>query len=222
MSRRAVTMLLSLSHNFLFVHVPKTGGSSIRHALTPYSVPKNEGVFRRFSSNLPLPENPQKVRLRTHDTAAWARLKLGAETFEKLHSFAVVRNPYTRAISYFEYLRQNQKHPQNRAVQNMSFEKYLLWGGQKAMQSRHLCDGKGHLLIDRILRFENMAEEFQSVCNDIGVSVDLPRINTSSKMPLTKYLTPRACELIEQIYAQDFDLFDYPMTIDPLLKTHPE
>lgn len=214
-------MLLSISHNFLFVHVPKTGGSSIRHALTPFSLPKNEDVFRRISSNLPLRENPLKLRLRTHDTAAWARTKLGAEIFEKLHSFAVVRNPYTRAISYYEYLRQNPKHPKNQAIQNMSFEEYLLWDGHKALQSRHLCDANGNLLINQVLRFENMAEEFSSVCNDIGVSVDLPRINTSSQMPVTKYLTPRICELIEQIYEQDFKLFDYPMTIDPLLKNAP-
>ncbi|MFK5978683.1 MAG: sulfotransferase family 2 domain-containing protein [Rhizobiaceae bacterium] len=210
-------MLLSLSHNFLFVHVPKTGGSSIRHALIPYSIPKNEGVFRRFSSNLPFREAPQNVRLRIHDTAAWARLKLGTKTFEELLSFAVVRNPYTRAISYFEYLRQNPKHPQNRVVRNMSFEKYLIWGGQKAKQSKHLCDLSGNLLVDRVLRFENMAEEFQSICRDIGVSVELPRINISAQMSLTEYLTPEACELIEQIYTQDFELFKYPKTISSLL-----
>lgn len=210
-------MLLSLSHNFLFVHVPKTGGSSIRHALIPYSIPKNGGMLRRVSANLPMRENPQKVRLRTHDTAAWARIKLGATTFEKMHSFAVVRNPYTRAISYFEYLRQNPKHPKNRIVQNMSFEEYLLWGAQKTLQSRHLCDAQGKLLVNTILRFENMADEFRSICNDIGISVDLPRINTSSQMPLEKYLTPRTCELIEQIFAQDFELFEYPKSITPLL-----
>ena len=178
-------------------------------------------MLRRFSANFPLRENPQKVRLRTHDTAAWARVKLGTETFEKLHSFAVVRNPYTRAISYFEYIRQNPKHPKNRIVQNMSFEKYLLWSAQRTVQSRHLCDAKGSVLVDTILRFENMADEFHSICGDIGISADLPRINTSSQMPSTKYLTPHACELIEQIYVQDFELFEYPKTIEPLLEKAP-
>ena len=211
-------MILSFSHNFLFVHVPKTGGSSIRHALSPFSAPKAKGHFRRISANFPLREDPQKVRLRTHDTAAWARLKLGAETFEKLHKFAVVRNPYTRAISYFEYLRQNPLHPHNRIVKNMSLEKYLSWGMHRTLQSRHLCDARGNLLVDRILRFENLNEEFKSICKDIGILVDLPRINSSSQMPLTKYLTPRTCKLIEQIYAQDFELFDYPKSINTLLE----
>lgn len=211
-------MILSLPHNFLFVHVPKTGGSSIRHVLSPFSTPKAEGHFRRLSANLPLREDPQKVRLRTHDTAAWARLKLGAETFQTLHKFSVVRNPYTRAISYFEYLRQNPTHPHNQIVKNMSLQKYLLWGMHRALQSRHLCDAKGDLLIDRVLRFESLDEEFKSICTEIGISLDLPRINTSSQMPLTKYLTPGTCKLIDQIYAQDFELFDYPKSINTLLE----
>ena len=73
-------MLLSIEKRFIFVHIPKTAGQSITQALGPYAVRPQKTQWRRLLSHLPVPENPERAWLRTHDTARWIRRKLPAET----------------------------------------------------------------------------------------------------------------------------------------------
>ncbi|MCP5074350.1 MAG: sulfotransferase family protein [Rhodobacteraceae bacterium] len=209
-------MLLSLSHQFLFVHVPKTGGSSIRHALQPFARRKSGTLFRRALSNLPVQEHPGQVYLRTHDTAAWARQKLGREVYNNLYSFAVVRDPYARAISYYEYLRQNPKHPKHRQALQWSFGDYLRWVERKPCQrgqtqSSFLCDEKGQRLVMWVLQFESLNTEFGIINDLLGMQLQLPQKNTTAKLPMETYLQTDNRRLIEEIYAEDFDRFGYSM-----------
>ena len=56
-------MLISHSHQFIFVHISKTAGTSLRRVLDPYcSQPPRVGV-RKLLSHLPVREDPYKVRV---------------------------------------------------------------------------------------------------------------------------------------------------------------
>jgi len=59
-------MNISLSKNFLFIHIPKTAGSSISKLLKPYSISSNRQLTRRFTSYLPFEENIQNAYFRQH------------------------------------------------------------------------------------------------------------------------------------------------------------
>src|SRR4051794_5934186 len=102
-------MLLSRQRKFLFVHIQKTAGSSLREAL-----------------QAALPD--LETFLGTHDHAAWARPHLG-EDWDGYFKAAFVRNPWDRLVSWYTMIREQNDYT-NRLWQYVreragTFEEFL-------------------------------------------------------------------------------------------------
>ena len=88
-------MLLSIEKRFLFVHVPKTGGTSVAKALDPWVVHPPLTPWNKLLSRFRLQRDPAKVRLRVHGSLADAYAQLPQEFADSLFKFAFVRNPFS-------------------------------------------------------------------------------------------------------------------------------
>lgn len=206
-------MLLSLEKNFLFIHIPKTAGSSITASLAPYSLPKNRTFIRRITSHLPYREEAANVYLRVHDTALHAQRKLGLARFESLLKFAVVRDPYAHAESYYRFLCQRPNHRRYDATSGVSFLEYLK-RREKALrpvdQTSFITDQDGRILVDTILRFESLNVELAALCAKLGISeVNLPKLNSTFGTTTEDQFCTQSRELVNRIYARDFQNFGY-------------
>ena len=213
-------MLISHRHRFIFIHVPKNAGLSITAALEPFAdKPERRSQLRRFLSLLPVQEDPRKAFFRWHTTAAQLKRKLPADVFEGYLKFAVVRNPYDRAVSYYHYLVQNAEHHRHDKIRGMSFRDYLEYDADRIARGRSqtqlscVADETGHVLVDRILHFENLETEFAAVCRELGLPIDgLPTVNASRKAEdHSPYADETARALVERLYAEDFKSFGYPL-----------
>ena len=94
--------MLSIEKNFLFIHVPKTGGNSIQTVLLPYA--EETLIPHRFSTDgqdfqLKHPVYPTKKH---HPLKGYLKI-LGPERFADLYKFAIIRNPWERLASHFLY-----------------------------------------------------------------------------------------------------------------------
>ncbi|TCL09467.1 sulfotransferase family protein [Shimia isoporae] len=223
-------MILSQSHKFIFVHVPKTAGTAMTSALEPFGVYPPRTLWRSFVRRLPIQESPDSVYLRKHETAAGVRRKLGSDVFDQFHRFAVVRNPYDHAVSHYEFMKQFRIPKIAEKVANMSFSEYLryrmkppFWNdtffARLPNQSYFLADKDGTLLVHRLLRFETLADDFNAMASDLGMEgVTLKRenqtISRTDKRPWQSYFDEESKALAEDLYAQDFDAFGYAKTID--------
>ena len=139
-------MLKSDSRRFIFVHIQKTGGSSVKQAIRRH-VPD----ARRF--------------LGTHDGAGPGQQELGRR-WNKYFSFAVVRNPWDRLVSWYSMISQvdferRPKHRKNRfwryvRENSSSFEEFLVnctdviedFDGRKSIlfnQFDYVSDDRGRL-----------------------------------------------------------------------------
>ena len=210
-------MLISHSHHFIFVHISKTAGTSLRRVLGPYcSQPPRVGV-RKLLSHLPVREDPYKVAFRPHTTARWARLKLSPRVFDSYIRFSVVRNPFDRAVSNFHFVQQRPEHHTHAHVKDLTFDGYLdflrrrRWSRDPTQRAR-LVDSHGHLLCDPILRFETLDEDFAALCRKLNLECvpELPRRNASKHVDYREYYVERATrDKVVDLFAADFETFGY-------------
>lgn len=180
----------------MFVHVPKTAGTSINNALR-----------NRYTWNIP-PGPPRPY----HDPLF---ILEKYNDLSKFFVFAVVRNPFTRAYSYYKhYLKQN-----NCIV---SFEQFLDHVRRRRQsilehhdaeqikrdktpfivypQSFYLFDSKGAMSIDKLYRYESMAELEQ----DFQISLPKMNVGSYSKDDYLEAYSQTNIDLVRHIYLEDF------------------
>lgn len=93
--------MVSTSNNFIFVHIPKTGGNSIQNILKNYS---EDIIIKDFNHQ----DGVERFGLRNnnfnykkHSTLLDYKKILGKNLFEQMFKFTLVRNPWDRMISYY-------------------------------------------------------------------------------------------------------------------------
>jgi hypothetical protein len=219
-------MILSLSHRFIFVHVPKTAGWSMMDTLKPYDRPDPRTFWRSISRRLPFVESPENAHFRVHETARNMIRKLSRPVWDSFYSFAVVRDPFDHAVSHYEYMKQHRSASVARRFQGMSFEEYLEDRHMRPFlkhtvfvrmpdQAHFVVDAEGKVAVNRILRFESLAADWESLTEEIGLGgTELLYVNKtrakSEKKPYTAYYTPETEETVRRLYRRDFALFGYP------------
>ena len=151
-----------------------------------------------------------------HLTGELIRKVVGEKKFQSCTKFSVVRNPYTKSKSQFEYMK---TRPDLRKFVGMEietpFESYLklitkIDHVQWMKQSSFLCSSKGELLVDQILRFENFPNEVSEFFRSHNIAFkEIPHLNRSTYREGEELLTPTAISAINEIYEEDFELFGY-------------
>lgn len=214
-------MLISHRHRFAFVHVPKTGGSSVYAALGPYGHQPDVFWANRCLKVVGIHVNhyaPWQVRkFRPHTSADTLRRNLPAGVFEDLFTFAFVRNPWDLLVSYYHFLAARQddvthaSHRRRLVGRLADFESYVRYeiGRGKISQTRMVADRKGRVLVTFLGRFETLGTDFAHVCRRIGVVATLGRANRTSRGDYRDYYSPRLIALVRDHLAEDVERFGY-------------
>lgn len=210
-------MLISLEHNFIFVHVYRTGGTSIRSALEPYAHQPSRTLVRRALSKLGVdpPASVMPFRYRDfykHARARELQAELPKNVYDSCFKFAFVRNPWDVQVSMYHYILSNPRHAFYADVSKLAdFEAFVEWLVEhyRKLQKEFVVDEQGRQIVDFVGRFENMQADFRSVCEAIGVTAELPHRNGTSHRRYAEYYTPRARRLVEAHYQDDIEFFGY-------------
>lgn len=198
--------------NLIFIHIPKTAGGSIEELLLPYKAPGKRTPFRRIAAKLALPQEARAAYIPGHSTAAWHRRVLGPKVFDSARRFAVVRNPYDRLISAYEFIRQNPRHHRHARTAGQSFADFLK--SREMSQMPFLLASDGRMLVEHIVKFEALGPELAALFARLGVPMSLPpdgKRNSSDKKDRSHYLTPEVLALINRACAEDFRRLGYAM-----------
>ncbi|HEX3109804.1 MAG TPA: sulfotransferase family 2 domain-containing protein [Thermoanaerobaculia bacterium] len=190
-------MLLSLRHKFIFIHIYKAAGTSVTHALRPFT---REPWWRRRAV----------PRLPDHITAAELREIIG-DLFDRCFKFTFVRNPWDWQVSLYHYMQQTRKHPQHRLVSAMTFDDYIRWRvtEDKHLQKEFVTDAGGKTIVDFVGRFENLEDDFAVACAKIGISATLPHTNRSRHADYRTYYDDVTRELVASHFREDIEMFGY-------------
>lgn len=185
--------------NHIFIHIPKTGGSSLKKIFSKYPhITTTEHLHR-------IPHKPQG------------------------YTFAVSRNPYNRILSAYNYLSTGgDQSPNDMAYKinlfpHMSdsvkdfhfFVKNML--NDLSNKQVHLLPmtyfiiGKDNeLLINEYFKLEEINEVWSNVQKILNIKDDLIKTNPSRVIKdKNEWLTPEIKDIIYKIYETDFINFDY-------------
>ena len=182
------------THQCIFLHIPKTGGSSVRYALGA-------------------PE-----RGRTH--LSWTVYQQSnPEKFGRYFKFAFVRNPLDRAYSAYTYLKRggngNEDIKASKIIQEYdSFDDFVLRGLAQGKFLNHImfspqvsfiCDWSGDLKVDFLGCLENFSEDFLKLSEYINVLSDAPHTNSSPAKEKHQFdFSEEADNVLRRIYLLDF------------------
>lgn len=203
-------MLVSHRHRFIFIHIYKTAGTSLRRALEPFAEGRLRrrvaGVTRR--AGLPFPREAPR-----HLTARQIRERLGPELFDRYFKFAFVRNPWAWQVSLYHYVLGQRDHRQGDFIRGLGgFDPYIRWrvAEEVRLQRDFLIGDGGGLIVDYVGRMETLDDDFAAICACLGLKHrGLPHRNRSAHRDYRSYYTDETRDLVARAFAPDIEMFGY-------------
>ena len=201
--------MISYDHRFIFIHIYKNAGSSIRAALLPHirtpiqrTISRLGQLFGRQLYNF----DPIGI----HATAESYREFVGSEEFPKFFSFAIVRNPWDWQVSLYSFMKKDKEHFQHDFAR-MGFDEYIDWRCEADLhtQKSFIVDRTGRLIVNFVGKYETINRDFDRICKSIGVSAVLPHINASRHESYREFYTTKTKTKIAQAFSEDIELFGY-------------
>lgn len=210
------------SKDAIFIHIPKTAGTSLISVLEPDGVMSliDEESARSFFQNRGM-VTFNHISLPSLIQAGI----LSPEYFRRAWKFTFVRNPYDRAVSLYTYFISDLSCRMLPTTTFSIFCMYLEqhayepiglynWRGLSQLnpQVAWLRDSDGTFLCDFVGKVENIDNDFNKVSQTLRLSTNtkkLPRENRTSRLPIESYYSDREMEIVAKVYAEDFAQFGY-------------
>ena len=196
-------------HKFIFIHIPKTGGTSIRYALT--------SAGAELDIDGKLTESSRTVWLH-HLPAMQLRPLVDNKIWQSYFKFGFVRNPWERLVSFYHFhksrltlpsVRRSRPDLASRFDNVNSFEEWLLNGIVAQPCAFFLCDTDGEQIVDFVGRFESLDEDFSRVCTHLGIRAELPHLKRSDHGDYRQYYSRRLANRVAEHFKADIDRFGY-------------
>jgi len=194
-------MSLSKEHKSIFIHIPKNGGTSVCEAL---GMGKSYHYTYRWYNE----EHPDK----------WAQW----------FKFAIVRNPWDRLVSCYEYAKAEESywhnnigkklnpHPDFELIKRISFKETVdilhKYRGHRILRHAGWLP-QVHWLWNDTLKKESVVDEIYRL-EDLSplekrFNIKLKKINATNKKNYKEYYTPELVDKVSEIYAKDINLLKY-------------
>lgn len=203
-------MIVKGRRNFIFVHIPKTAGTSISVKI------KSKKFFGT------------SFKPHTHATLLEIKDFLGPK-FDNYYSFSFIRNPWERmhSLYYFLCYKEIYKDKGEDWDQEEFIKKGFKWWlmehewwapalkrqglcAQKRSQSDYLIDQTGGIAVNDIFTYENLNNDLLTLSKKI--KLDLPNLTYEKKLNRKDYKEAYCSESIDFIstyHKKDIELFNY-------------
>lgn len=184
-------------YTYAFVHINKCGGTSIQKYLGQPKV---------------------------HYTAQEAVDKIGIDKWNKHFTFSVVRHPYSRVVSLYNYrVSQNTTKLKHNPVEINEWiikcfrekDRFLAWPRNMFLPAIDwlLVDGK--IAVKKVVKLENINNEWESICKGIGCHYQPLHKHNATKSSTyetaLEVLDETSVGIINEYFKRDFKEFNYEM-----------
>jgi len=207
-------MLISDSKKFIFIHISKTAGTSVRAGLEPYSNQAPCDKLHSFLRYFDLPRDYRRFKFSKHAYLSAAQKKLPADVYDHYLKFAVVRNTWDRLVSSYhsDYGLKSGRNPDKKYREPIEFFDYLQKQRQRRnFQLERIINSSGQVGLDFMLRFENLNNDVQTLAEKLDIEIELPHRNYSfrEKDSYQDYYDEQARDYVAEHWAQEIEILGY-------------
>lgn len=211
---------MPISHQLgcVFVHIPKTGGTSVETALGLNGRPTFEDREKMFG-----PIESDDLVAHGFLSAFLQHLTLNelrslVPSTDRLFSFSFVRNPWDKIVSSYhnpDYSLGLQAQARGIELRDLPFAEFVRYCESLEHihlqeQHRFVCDQAGRPKVDFLGHFENLQNDFRTICDRLEVRVPLPhRCKSSNRRPYREYYDDATRERVFNNYRRDIEIFGY-------------
>jgi len=192
--------MINHKHKFIFVHIPKTGGTSIQYLFTKNNNVTKKENKKHFTSNDYQRENVNE--------------------WNSYFKFSFVRNPFDFLVSYYIFRMKmingelgRTERFMSKKYKNSNFKSWVcnnFFNDPRVMTYFDFLSINEKIELDYIGKFENFQEDFNIICDKIGIpQQQLPHINKSKHKHYTEHYDDETRELVAEKYAKDIEYFGY-------------
>jgi len=200
-------------YNFIFFHLYKCGGTSVRKLLDNY-----EGTKSIIGGHT-LPED-----VKTH---YYVRGKKYQDKFDSMFKFTVVRNPFDFLLSVYHYAKLYETHFWHKEVEFMDFQDFPIFYLNKIEESKRtrthgrneivtlyqfITDKNNKVIVDYIAKLENIDNDMNIILNKIGVpNIIMPKtnVNPANAKSYQEVYTDKTRDFVEKHFRKDLEYFEY-------------
>ena len=188
----------------IYIRMPRTGTTSMMQ-ITKIN------VFMASQMGFISDHQNKLTNKKSDNLSICVRDYVGKRTWNTAYKFTTIRNPYDRVVSMWKHFTWCHIPTFN------DFCKKIISDDDKTeMQEWHTQDFYSHLfendvfLMDGYLRFENLQQDFDAVCDEIGIpKQELPHKNKSNRKHYTEYYDEETKQIVAERYAKDIEYFGY-------------
>ncbi|MBT8409585.1 MAG: sulfotransferase family 2 domain-containing protein [Alphaproteobacteria bacterium] len=213
-------MIISHGRRFVFVHIPKTGGTSLMLAMED----------RAMKDDILIGDTPKAQRRRArqarlsaagrlwkHSTLRDVEGILSADQMRDYFVCTMVRNPWDRLVSYYNWLQEQTFEAEAVSLaQALDFDAFLrheatVAGLRSWPAARYVTDPDGKSVCNAFVRLEHLPADLEPVEAHLGFRLgSLPHVNASKRSAdYRSYYSDTLAEHVADICAADAAQFGY-------------
>lgn len=222
-------MIISNSRGYIFIHIPKCGGTTVSSLLERQLLPQDVSLNtnKQFEWERYKQAYKDRFGLFKHSKSKEISNAISPSNFSKYFIFTFTRNPFARAYSCFTFTKKTDAahRPESKRyleIKDMNFEEFLR---SDYIQQKQLLASKdqnrwisGSASLVKTYKLEEINTIFPDIWHKLhGKNVPCPAIKiinkSSGSSSRWQQMSDKEAELCRELYANDFQAFDYPMEL---------
>ncbi|MBR0651098.1 sulfotransferase family 2 domain-containing protein [Roseomonas terrae] len=200
-------MIWSNRNKLCFVHIPKTGGTSITAAYEPQMLFDDIILGGTALGEMLQKHYRTRFGLHKHSGARSIMQAAGTEAFAAAFSFSLIRDPVGRVVSLYRWLRDGPpgRHPLSGPAAGLDFDAFAPLACESFPSQAAHVKAAGRVAVSRLYRFDDLPQAWADVARRIGGNSALSHRNMSRSQDVR--VSAAARNTIETFYAEDLALY---------------
>jgi hypothetical protein len=201
--------VISFKNKFIFIHIPKTGGTSLELTLEDSSCICKRNQWSSTPQGFNAPLNHLGIdQLREGNF-------IPPNEVDDFFKFAFVRNSWDRVISecfcsHIQAIFKDCQNIEDKIVKVCSLSQKGYGNHCKSQLYFIQTSPTGSIGVDHIGRFENLQQDFDIICDQISIPTQtLPYPHKTKRKHYSEYYTTLTKELVGEKYKDEIEYFGY-------------